>query len=221
VKFKKVNFNNDRWSVKVKDITHIFKYEKQEYLASSIANGIDQDKYDLIIISSDVCDEFEKLNDNITNSTLIYDIINLTGHPVLFMPKWSRLKPWHNILHPINHFTDTLKEYEHILPLIKIFNSKIHLLGINNLSNREATREYYNALYTINCYYARNSIHVKSKIINHNDVSDTILAYASIIKADLIYNPLTRNTSKRTGYINSTWGKMIDRSEIPLYNYFN
>jgi hypothetical protein len=219
VKFKKVNFKNDRWSIKIKDITDIFKNEKQEYLALCIAKRVDKKKYDLIIINSDDSIEMDKLNAN-NIAALIYDIIDLTGYPVLFMPKWSRLKQLQNILHPFNHFTDTIIEFEQILPLIKLFNSTIHLLGIMNFSNREVTREYYNALYAVNNYYEKKRINVRSKFINHNLESDTILAYASIIQADLIYNPHMRNKSSQIGQINSTWEQMIDRSDIPLYNYF-
>jgi hypothetical protein len=220
VKFKKIDSKNDRWSIKIKDITNIFKNEKQEYLALRIAKRVDKKKYDLIIINSDDSNEMDKLNEHIINAALIYDIINLTGHPVLFMPKWSRLKQLQNILHPFNHFTDTIIEFEQMLPLIKLFNSKIHLLGIMNISSREVTREYYNALYAVNNYYEKNRINVRSKFINHNVESDTILAYASIIQADLIYNPIMRNKSSQIGQINSTWEQMIVRSDIPLYNYF-
>jgi hypothetical protein len=220
VKFKKVNFKNDRWSIKIKDVTNIFENETQEYLALHIAKGINKNKYDLIIINSDVSYECDKLNEQITNAELIYDIINLTGHPVLYMPKWSKLKPWQNVLHPVNHFTYTVIEFDQMLPLIKMFDSKIHLLGIMNILNREVTKEYYNALYAVNNYYVKHRINVRSKLINHNVESDTIFAYASIIQADLIYNALTPNKLSGRGQIYSTWEKMIDRSEIPLYNYF-
>ena len=148
MKFKKINFNNDRWSFKVKDITHIFKNEKQEYLALRIANGIDQDKYDLIIINSDVSGELDKLNGHITNATLIYNMINLTGHPVLFIPRCSKLKPWQNILQPVNHFIDTTIEFEKMLPLIKMFNSKIYLLGITKDLEEDFVNEYNKGFYS-------------------------------------------------------------------------
>ena len=222
MKFKKINFRNDRWSVKIKDVTNIFENEKQEYLALHITKEINKNKYDLIIINSDVSNECEKLNEQITIAELIYDIINLTGHPVLYMPKLSKSKPWQNVLHPVNHFTDTaMIEFKQMLPLIKMFDSKIHLLGINNDPNKEVIKEYYSTIKTINNFYIKNRIKVNSKLIDHDDESDTIFAYASIIQADLIYNPFTLNKSSGGGQINSTWDKMIDRSEIPLYNYFS
>jgi hypothetical protein len=221
VKFRKVNFKNDRWSIKIKDITTIFKDENQEYLALHGAKWIDKNKYGLIIINSDVSSELDKLSEHISNAAFICDIINLTGHPVLFIPKWSKLKPLQNILHPVTHFTDTIIDIEQILPLIKMCNSKIHLLGINKEPEKEFVKEYNSVPVSINNFYLRHRIKVKSKSISHKDEFDTIFAYASIIKADLIFNPLTWNKSNHAGQINSIWRKMIDRSEIPLYNYFS
>jgi hypothetical protein len=220
VKFKKVNFKNERWSIKIKDITTIFKVKNQEYLAIRLAKWTDKNKFDLIIINSDVSPELDKVNEHISNAAFIYDIINLTGHPVLFIPKWSKLKPLQNILHPVTHLTDTIMDFEQILPLLKICNSKIHLLGINKDPEKEFVKEYCSVPHSINTFYIKHRIKVKSKLINHKDEFDTILAYASIIQADLIFNPLMWNKSDQAGWINSIWEKMIDRSEIPLYNYF-
>ena len=211
VKLTNRTSDNENWPIQVRDITSILKNNNLDKIANKIAERMGNIEYDLIIVNFDLNSESNEYKEQFSNEELIHDIICLTGCPVLCIPKWRKSVPFKNILLPVHFSSNIIKDFEQILPIAKLFNSIIHLLILNSMSGilpRELSKLFND-----------NKIQFIPKFIDHNNKPDTILAYACIVRADLICNAILHDKYSKPDFMNNTWKNIIDKSEVPLINY--
>lgn len=204
-------FDNDNYPIEISDVTCILKKDNLDKIAYKIAERMGNVGYDLILVNLDKNSENSVYKEQCSNEELIRDIIYLTGCSVLCIPKQRKSVPLKNILLPIHLCSNIMKDFEQILPIAKLFNSKIYLLILNSMS--DVLPEELNKL------FMDNKIQVIPKFIHHKNAPDTILAYACIVRADIICNPILSGSYSKPDILNNTWKNMIDRSEVPLFNY--
>jgi hypothetical protein len=201
------------------NLSHSLSIEESDDLLVKISEKEILGKHDLILINFDnsVIKDFRY--ESFSKAKMIYKVMNLTGCPVLSWSKRPYTKSFKNILQPFDQSVNILKSYEHILPIIKLFKSKVHLLIINNISCNDANNICVEVLNDTREKFIKNGIKVKTRIINHSNESDTILAYASVIGADLIGNAIPFHDWSGSHISDSTWLNLINQSDIPLYNF--
>ena len=202
------------------DIRNFTNRSDSEDMALNIAGKVHKGEFDFVVIKlPELPCEGDKgivLNNN---CKMIFKILKLTGCPVLSITKWPVSTIFRNILQPIDLSINPVERYEQILPIIKVFNPSIHLLMVNNTPDHEVNESCRELLDISSEYFLRFNIHVKSKIINHLNKLNTILAYASIIGADLIGNGTGLEDFGGADPVDLTWNHLIYRSDIPLFNY--
>lgn len=211
MEFSNSTFENDIGHFQVSDVTWILKNNNLDKIAYKIAERMRHANYDLILVNLDVNSENNIYKRPFSNEGLIRDIIYLTGCSVLSIPKWENSVPFKNILLPIHPSSNIIKDFEQVLPIARLFNSIIHLLILNRMSNVLSVE--------LNELFKDSKIQVIPKFIHHNNTPDTILAFACIIKADLICNQILPHRYSKSEILDNTWKHMIDRSEVPLFNY--
>ena len=211
VKLTNRTSDNENWPIQVRDLTSILKNNNPDRIAYKIAERMGNIEYDLIIVNFDINSESNEYKEQFSNEELIHDIICLTGCPVLCIPKWRKSVPIKNILLPIHLSSNIIKDFEKVLPIAKIFNSIIHLLIINSISDKLPME--------LSKVFMDKKIQVIPKFIDHKNTPDTILAYACIVRADLICNAIFRDRYSKPDFLNNTWKNIIDKSEVPLFNY--
>ena len=204
-------FDNDNWPIQVRDITSILKDNNQDKIANKIVERMGNIEYDLILVNFDINSDNATYKQQFSNEELIRDIICLTGCSVICIPKWRKSVPIKRILWPIHLSSNIMKDFKQVLPIAKLFNSIIHLLILNGMQDVLPIE--------LSKVFMDNKIPVIPKCIDHNNIPDTILAYASIVRADLICNAILRDRYSKPDFLNNTWKDMINRSEVPLFNY--
>jgi len=159
------------------------------------------------------------LQDHRISRELIYTVARLTGYPVLYIPKRTAFKPFRNILMPVTGTQVGENEFQKFSPLLKCFNSNIYLLRVNLTQEAYITGNENAGFKKQKKYLLDNTLQVKSVCINHQNEAETILAYASIIQADLIFNSLNIGKLPVNEHSNNTWKFLIQHSKFPLFNY--
>lgn len=159
------------------------------------------------------------VQDHRISRELIYSVARLTGHPVLYIPKLTAIKSFKNILMPVTGTQVCEFEFQKFSPLLKFFNSNIYLLRVN-ITQEECIADNENTGFKKQKkYFLNNTLLVKSVCINHQNEAETILAYASIIQADLIFNSLNISRFPTKKHNTLTWQFLIQHSKFPLFNY--
>ena len=150
---------------------------------------------------------------------MILELIKLTHCPVMSLSTRPLNRVFKNILQPVELDIDIIEWHTQILHFAKAFNSNIHLLLVCNSIDHDILKQEKEIMQLSKEYFLSYDLKVHSKIIHHFNRSDTILAYASIIGADLIGNVTREHNLTEPGLTDLTWNKLLYRSEIPLYNY--
>ena len=204
----------------VLDVHNFLDLQRPGDLAIKIARKANKGHFDFIIFKMPPFGRGGNGKEHHHEVKMIYEVLKLTGCPVVSITKWPVNRIFRNILQPVDPSINLIERYEQILPIIKVFNANIHLLLVNNTSSLEVSETCQELLDLSSEYFLQFDINVKSKIINHLNKSDTILAYASIIGADLIGNGTGHSDLSEPDLTDITWNNLICRSDIPLFNYF-
>jgi hypothetical protein len=204
---------------KIQDVSYIRNPENTLDLSNKLAHWILNKNPDSGIIGIDL-PVFPFGNHHI-NLDLIQTVIRITGYPVLYIPESTIIQSLKNILFPLPSIPVHEIEFQKFFPLLKCFNSNVYLLNVKIPRN-----EYINNFENEWCeeqvqLLKKNKIQVKAICINHKNEAETILAYASIIRADLIFNSVNISGSSIQSQNNNTWQFLIQQSKIPLFNYLN
>jgi len=204
----------------VLDVQNLLDLQRSADLAIKIARNANRGHFDFIVIKMPSTVESGNGKEQHFEGKMIYEVLKLTGCPVVSITKWPVRRIFRNILQPVDPCINLIERYEQILPIVKVFNANIHLLLVNNASGHELNKTCQELLELSKEYFFQFNIHVKSKIINHLNKPDTILAYASIIGADLISNGTGHCDLSGSDLSDKTWDSLIYRSDIPLFNYY-
>ena len=204
---------------RVYNVTYIKEPENTYDLSDRIAQWILNDNPNSGIIGIDLPETlFSKYH---VNLDLIHTIIRITGYPVLYIPECTVFRPLKNILFPLSGIFTEANEFQKFFPLMKSFNSNVYLLNVPMSGKENTSRIRDEWIKEQVQLLSENNIVVKSICIDHKNVAETILAYASIIQADLIFNSLNISDMSLQTQNNKTWQMLIRQSKVPLFNYLN
>lgn len=204
------------------DLSQIITHDESTDLALEIAEKTLEEKYDFLVIQLNRLSSMEGNDPNkyLPDAKMVYQVLRLTYCPILTFPKWPGPSSIRTILQPIDFEQNIIGGVEQVLTMAKIFNANIHILLVNNQPGRKVYKACTELLDVVMDLFNEYAIRVKPKIINHCNKTDTILAYASIIEADMISNGIGHFKEFGKSFFQSTWSNLINRSEIPLYNYY-
>lgn len=150
---------------------------------------------------------------------MILELIKRTNCPVMSLTTRPVNHMFRNILQPVELNIDVIEWHTKILHFAKAFHSNIHLLLVCNSLDEDIFKHGKEVMQLSKEYFQSYDLKVNARIIQHFNISDTILAYASIIEADLIGNVTRGHHVKGKEQSGLTWKDLLCRSEIPLYNY--
>jgi hypothetical protein len=201
------------------NISSILKTVKPCDLANRIAEKVLLGHHELILFNLHKTRNVQQDEELFSQARLICELINKTGCPVLSWSKKHELMPFKNILQHVDPSSTLFKGYERIMPLLKTFNSCVHLLMINNPAEGEIDKINKEILCESRAFFVKYNIKTKVRTIEHRNELETILAYGSVIEADLIGNKMDLFEPSNTDISESKWLNILYRSDVAVYNY--
>jgi hypothetical protein len=205
----------------VLDAEQVHGSPDQEDAAALIAERVILGNFDFMAMKIHDYGDRKKLKGLHPDIKMILELIKLTNCPVMSLTTKPLNSVFKNILQPVKLNINIIEWHAQILDFAKAFHSNIHLLLVCNSIDHETFQKGREIIQLSKEYFLSYNLKVYSRIIHHLNISDTILAYASIIGADLIGNVTRENYVMEQGQTDLTWNDLLYRSEIPLYNYIS
>jgi len=125
-----------------------------------------------------------------------------------------------NILLPLVNHPHLFKKLNYTIPIAKAFNARMHLLIVMDHQSSEERLNADHVLSLAQEYLQKNGVLSSIEIIHHNKIAETILAYACIVRAELISNGYTDQESYNNIAQEHTSKKIMLCSHIPTFNYY-
>lgn len=191
----------------------------QEDVIALIAEKVILGKYDFMAMRIRHNGKKRTMDNIHPDIKMIYDLIKLTNCPVMSLTTRPVTRVFKNILQPVELNINIIERHAQVLHFAKAFHSNIHLLMVCNSIDHEIYEQGMEIMQLSKEYFLRYNVNTNFRIIQHFNRPDTILAYASIIGADLIGNATGQHDVHGEVEADLTWNDLLSRSDIPLYNY--
>jgi nucleotide-binding universal stress UspA family protein len=125
-----------------------------------------------------------------------------------------------HILVPLDLSDHTLAKLEHALHLFKKIDATFHLMVVDAGFTKMEKQAAEQILELAQRLVRSHGVRITGRILAHSNIVDTVVAYALIVKADLICNMFSMDDAFGTFREDRISTTLIGRSPIPLYNFY-
>lgn len=180
-------------------------------VASIITQLARDEKSPMIVIGTNGASGFEKY---IVGSTAVRIIQEATCPVLTVRQGFNFHKKLEHIVVPIRATSTSRQKVPPAAQMAKIFNSKVHILGLLETAQDEATLKTY--LHQTIEYFNNEGIAVTSSIRPFENYASTLLEYAYELDADLLVINTEQNRPLAEMFIGTNAQQIVHKSQIPV-----
>ncbi len=175
-----------------------------------------ENKIDLIVMGTHGVSGITEINRYILGSNA-YKVVHISQCPVITIREAKKKPVFKNIVLPIDTSKETTQKTNFAISFAKTFGSTVHVIGVSTFFEefRFNLSELSARLKEVADTIAKEKIDVKTKMIRHDDVADSVMKYAEKNKADMIAI-MVRAESINETFLGSRAKKIIIHSNIPV-----
>ncbi|GIV35194.1 MAG: universal stress protein UspA [Chitinophagales bacterium] len=175
-----------------------------------------EQKTDLIVMGTHGVRGITEVNRYLLGSTA-YRLVHLSECPVITIREPQKKPQFKTIVLPLDTTKETTQKVKYAMGFAKLFASTVHVISVSTFFEefRYNLSELKLQLNKVTDQLIKENIDVKTQMIRHEDVADSVMEYARKVKADLIII-MVREESINEAILGSRAKKIITRSSIPV-----
>lgn len=180
-------------------------------VSSALAEEARRTNAPMIVIGTNGASGFEKLVGGSQATRIVQD----SPCPVLTIRQgYNFHKQLERIVVPLRVNTRSRQKVPPAAAMAKIFGSTVHLLGLRDLKEEEASLRTYISQ-SIN-FLEREGIPYEVEMRSYSTYSDTVLTYADEIKADLIIINTEQDALIARFFLGTNAQQIVHKSQLPV-----
>lgn len=143
-----------------------------------------------------------------------YRIISATDRPVITIRKGNCPEDIRKVVLPIDNTIDTRQKVPFTLELAKIFESEIHVVGIQTSKNEREIKRIRSYVGQV-AGYIQGRVPVVTNEVRGDSVADMVVNYAHTVKADMI-SITTEQDAGISLIIGNTAHQLLNKADVPV-----
>jgi nucleotide-binding universal stress UspA family protein len=180
-------------------------------VSTAIADAAKRELSPMIVIGTNGASGFEKFFIGSQAARIVQD----SPCPVLTMRQgYDFHKKLERIVVPLRVNSNSRQKVPPAASMAKIFGSEVHVLGLLDMKEDQATLNAYVA--QSNSYLDKEGIPHKTEIREYSSYCDTVLKYADEIKADLLVINTEQDRVISQIFLGTNAQQIVHRSQIPV-----
>lgn len=180
-------------------------------ISKEIAAAATETKADLIVMGTHGVSGFEEffLGSN------AYRTVTASTVPVLTVQGNAKLSNYDRILVPIDSSKHTRDKITQVVSFAKMFNSKVHLVGLITEEHEEERNIFNLKIKQIEEHFDNKGVNYESEILNGDNIAEMTLKHSKKIDASLIVIMTEQEAS--TGLFMGPYAqRIVNHSKVPV-----
>ncbi len=174
-------------------------------------------KADLIIMGTHGSSGIRKIGKFLLGSTA-YRVVNNAPCPIITIKEINKEINFKNIILPIDNSKQTMSKVRLAMDWAQTFGSKIHILALTAFFDELVVqiKDIKDQVFEIEELLKKNGIEYESKMIRHQQISESVLMYAEKENADLIIIVTEQENALAEMIIHSAARNIVTESTVPV-----
>lgn len=136
--------------------------------------------------------------------------------PVLTVPPSFTKTTFDQILYPIRNVVGVIEKYDYIKPIIEKNDSKVSLLGIDDVKNINEKNKIKDNIKSIQQLITNHNLDISTNIKHSNNIAETILDESKKAAFDIMIINATLDTEWSNFFSGNYTQQIINHAEIPV-----
>ncbi len=185
-------------------------YEEIEKIAS-------QEELDLIVMGTHGAGGLGDLEKFILGSNS-YRTVSISQCPVITLRQVKDKIKYDNIVLPLDMTKQTVQKVDTAIKIAKVLGSTLHVVSVTSFTDefRFDLKEIKNQLDEVVDKVKSVGVPVISKMLRHDDISNSILDYAKEVNADLVIIMVRQESRINDLVLGSSARKLVAESKVPV-----